>query len=108
VALQTVADAPANAIHAVHRLAAVAALAPNLDPAAARAERKCAAQLLGYADARLTAEKALRWPTDQRDVDRAIACLTDAFGLDEVAKFMSSGAEMSDDEAVELALRLAV
>ena len=108
VALQTVADAPANAIHAVHRLAAVAALAPSQDPAAARADRMCAAQLLGYVDARLTAERALRWPTDKRDVDRAMACLADALGLDELAKFMSSGAEMSDDEAIELALRLAV
>ncbi len=108
VALQTVADAPANAIHAVRRLAAVAALAPNESPESARGERTCAVQLLGYADARLTAEGALRWPTDQRDVDRAMACLVDALGLGEVTEFMSSGAEMSDDEAVELALRLVV
>ena len=108
VALQTVADTPANATHAMYRLAAVAALAPNEDPAAARAERMCAAQLLGYADARITAEGALRWPTDQRDVDRAMACLVDAYGLNEVAELMSRGADMSDDEAVEVALRLAV
>ena len=108
VALQTVADAPANAIHAMHRLAAVAALASSEDQTVAREERMCAAQLFGYADSRLTAEGAFRWPTDQRDVDRAMSCLADTLGPDEIAELMNSGAEMNDDEAVELALRLAV
>ena len=107
VAFQTLADAPANAIHAVHRLAAIAALSPSTEPATALEERLYAAQLFGYADARLAAEGTLRCRTDQRDVDRAMASLAHALGENEVASLMSDGAEMSDDEAVELALRLA-
>lgn len=107
VSLQTVVDAPARTIHAVQRLAAVAALRTNEDPADAREDLLGAAQLLGYADARLTAQGTFRWPTDQRDVDRAMVSLVAAFGQEEVANLMSRGAEMSDDEAVEFALRLA-
>jgi len=108
VALQTVADAPARAIHAVQRLAAVAALLPSDDPGDEREDRMNAAQLLGYADARLSATGTFRWPTDQRDVDRAMTSLTRALGENEVAELRSRGAALSDDQAVELALDLAV
>jgi tetratricopeptide (TPR) repeat protein len=108
VALQTVADAPARAIHAVQRLAAVAALLPSDDPGDEREDRMNAAQLLGYADARLSATRTFRWPTDQRDVDRAMTSLTHALGESQVAELRSRGAALSDDQAVELALDLAV
>jgi hypothetical protein len=108
VALQTVADAPARTIHAVQRLAAVAALHPSETPGDEREDRIDAAQLLGYADARLSEHGAFRWPTDQRDVDRAMTSLVRAFGPDEVAELRNSGAALSDDQAVELALTLAV
>ena len=108
VALRTATDAPARAIHAVQRLAAVAALRPNERVDGARDDRIDAARLLGYADARLTAQGAFRWPTDQRDVDRAAASLDGAFARDEVAKLKRIGAKMSDHDAVELALRLSI
>jgi predicted ATPase/transcriptional regulator with XRE-family HTH domain len=107
VALQTVADAPARAIHAVQRLAAVAALRPGESGNGEHEDRTSAAQLLGYADARLTAQGTFRWPTDQRDVDRALAALTDALGEEEVAALEMLGAGLSDDRAIELALTLA-
>jgi predicted ATPase len=108
VALMTVADAPARAIHAVQRLASVAALHPSEDADDARDDRMDASQLLGYVDARLTTRGAFRWPTDQRDVDRAMVSLIDVLGKDEIADLMSRGTKMDDDEALALAFCLAI
>ncbi len=108
VSLKTIVDAPAGALHAMQRLAAIAALRPHADPADARKGRMLAAQLFGYAEARLTGQGAFRWPTDQRDVDRAMTSLTRTLKRNEITQLMQRGAAMSYNEAIAHTLPLTV
>lgn len=62
----------------LQHLAAVAALRPNDDVTYTSDDRRRAAQLLGYTDARLSALDALREYTEQQEYDKMLAALRDA------------------------------
>jgi len=89
---------------ALQQLGAIAALRPQ--PVAERSPNLYAraGRILGFVDARRaeTVQPRLWEP----EYDRAIALLRDAIGVDAVASFMTAGATITEDQAVEEALEI--
>ncbi len=65
-----------------------------------------AGRVIGYASARLEALDSARDFIEQPQYERALAALRDALGAEELGKAMSSGAAMTEEQAVEEALKL--
>jgi tetratricopeptide (TPR) repeat protein len=89
---------------ALQHLAAIASLRPNVD--APVEDRRRAAQVLGYVDARLNALEKLRTYTEQQEYDKMTAALGDALGEDELAKLINEGRGWSEDQAVAEAMKI--
>lgn len=87
----------------IQRLATIAALRPYETPEHAHDGSKTAAILLGYVEARLTEQRAFRFPTDQKDVDRAMTVLRSLLGEQHLAVLLSRGASSSEEDAMALA-----
>lgn len=90
---------------ALQHLAAVAALRHgDAATAAANDDRRRAAWILGYVDARLTALDTSRKFTEQRERDTLLASLRDTLGAGALAGLLAAGAAMTQARAVEQAL----
>jgi predicted ATPase/class 3 adenylate cyclase len=89
----------------LQHLAAIAALRPNGDPAAADDDRARAARLLGYVDARAAALEAMREYADRQEYEKTLAALREALGAQRLAQLMDEGRTWSEDHAVAQALR---
>jgi tetratricopeptide (TPR) repeat protein len=89
---------------AAQHFAAVFALQPREEPENAWEQRKRAAQLLGFVDKRLASLDVADWYTEAQEHDRVLAVLHDTIGSDELLQLMATGAQMTQDEAVEYAL----
>jgi predicted ATPase/transcriptional regulator with XRE-family HTH domain len=92
------------AVLALQHLGAIIALRP--DAAERRPEaRSQATRMLGFSEARIAAIGSPRWPDDQLVYDRAVAALRDAMGAAAVTNLLADGAAMTEEQAVEEALR---
>jgi predicted ATPase len=87
----------------LQHVAATAALRP-LDKERAASERGRAARLLGFVNARIAAFGVPRQYTEQQEYDRASRSLREALGREEYADLIASGAVMTEDQAIEVAL----
>jgi tetratricopeptide (TPR) repeat protein len=87
----------------LEHLAAVAAL-QNDEGRAGPDNRLRAARLLGYVDARLTELDVPREYAQQRESDKIVAVLRNAFGEDGLATVMEEGRGWSEDGAVAEAM----
>jgi hypothetical protein len=76
---------------------------PSLDLATLR--RRGWAQLLGYVDAQYTALGMQREPTEQWGCDKLMAALRETLSADEITQLAAEGAEWSEDQAVDEALK---
>jgi predicted ATPase/class 3 adenylate cyclase len=90
---------------ALQHLAAIAALrastgAPIIE------DRRRAARILGYVDARLAALEALREYTEQQEYDAMLLALRKAIGEDDLLKLMTEGSTWSEDQAVADAMSI--
>ena len=83
----------------LQHMAAIAALRPGTDPRAIE-QRRRAARILGYVDARLASFDALREYTELREYDATLSALRDALGKDELAKLLAEGSAWTEDQAV--------
>lgn len=90
---------------ALQHLAATVVLRPPV-PKQALDERRGAARLLGYADARLNELESLREFTEQQEYEKMLAALRTMFDADEVANLMREGALWNEDRAVAEAMLL--
>ncbi len=90
----------AAAVWALHHLAAVAALRPNEDVAAAREDRRHAARLAGFVDARIDELGLRRDFTEQKEYVRLRNALEDALGV-EAASLIDEGKAWSEARAVK-------
>ncbi|MBV8602195.1 MAG: hypothetical protein JO359_11580, partial [Candidatus Eremiobacteraeota bacterium] len=84
---------------AMQHLAAAAIL--GADP-----QTTSAVRLLGFVDQVVMQLVSSRPPTEQREYDRVLSALHGTFGEDELAKLRASGEDLSEDQAVEIALKL--
>ncbi|MBV9057364.1 MAG: adenylate/guanylate cyclase domain-containing protein [Candidatus Eremiobacteraeota bacterium] len=91
-------------VWALQHLAAIAALQPQADQLRLRENRRRAAGLLAYTDARLNALAALREHTEQQEYDKVQAVLREAFDEKELASLANEGRLWNEDTAVEIAL----
>ena len=92
---------------ALQHLAAVAVLRPQAKPECTRETCVRGARILGFVDGRLTALRhAARQYTEQQEYDRVLAVLRRALGTDELAKLMSDGAALTEEQAVAYALEM--
>jgi hypothetical protein len=89
----------------LQHLAAVAALRPSSD-ALIIEDRRRAARILGYVDARLVALESLREYTEQREYDAVLSVLRKALGSDELGRLMVAGSTWSEDQAVAEAMQI--
>jgi tetratricopeptide (TPR) repeat protein len=90
---------------ALQHLAAIAALRHgDAATAAANDDRRRAAWILGYVDARLTALDTSRKFTEQRERDTLLASLRDTLGAGALASLLAAGAAMTQARAIEQAL----
>jgi hypothetical protein len=89
---------------AMQHAAALGALAPSGTEESAQTAQ--AARLLGYTDACFLKLGFLREPNEQREYDRVIAKLRQTYTEDELMALLASGAEMTPDRAVNLALSM--
>lgn len=83
----------------LQHLAALAALRSNSDIPVIE-DRRRAARVLGYVDARLNALESPRVYTEQQEYDAIIPVLRDVLGEDELLKLMAEGSRWSEDQAV--------
>ena len=90
-------------VWSLQHLAAIGALRPSADTLVIENRRR-AARILGYVDARVVALEASRQYTEQQEYDAMIPALHDALGDDELATFMTEGASWSEDQAVAEAM----
>jgi predicted ATPase/class 3 adenylate cyclase len=88
---------------ALQHLAAVGALRPSAKTQSGE-EHACAARVLGYVDARLSALEGLREYTEQQEYDKMLPALRDALGADGLAELMAEGSTWSEDQAVAEAM----
>jgi predicted ATPase/DNA-binding XRE family transcriptional regulator len=88
---------------ALQHLAAIGALRPDTD-AQELEERRRAARILGYVDARIAVLEALREFTEQSEYDRTIRALGEVLGADELSRRMAEGSTWSEDHAVAEAM----
>lgn len=91
-------------VWALQHLAAVAALRPNADAERLREDRRRAARLLAYIDARLSSLEALREYTEEQEYDEVQAALRASLDEDEFAKLADEGRAWSEDQAVDEAM----
>jgi predicted ATPase/transcriptional regulator with XRE-family HTH domain len=89
----------------LQHLAAIAALRHPCDAERAVEEYTRAARLLGFAGARLAALGVSQERTGQAEYERAVAVLRNALGF-ELAQLITSGATMTEHDAIEEALRI--
>ena len=94
------ANDPIYVAFALQHLAAAAALRTNSEAEDDFEMRTNAAQLLGYADARLAALEAAREYTEQREYDAVLRALRDAFGTSRIEELMRAGSTWTEDQAV--------
>ena len=87
----------------LQHLAAVAALREKSD-ASLIEDRRRAAQILGYVDARLSALEASRQYTEQQEYDIMLPALRETLGADVVAQFTTEGFTWTEDRAVAEAM----
>lgn len=87
---------------ALQHLAAIAALCPSADVPVE--DRRRAARVLGFVDARLKVLEKSRTYTEQQEYDKMIAALRDALGEQELAKLIDEGRGWSEDRAVAEAM----
>jgi predicted ATPase/transcriptional regulator with XRE-family HTH domain/tetratricopeptide (TPR) repeat protein len=88
----------------LQRLAAVAALRRIRHRPDLREDATRGARILGFADAAIAATAArVRWPIDDREHDRVLAALREVLGADELARLVTEGASMTDEDAAALA-----
>ncbi len=93
----------AGVVWTLHHLAAIAALRPSANLPVIE-DRRRAARILGYVDARLAALEALREYTEQQEYDAMITTLRDALDENELTKLMQEGSTLSEDQAVAEAM----
>jgi predicted ATPase/class 3 adenylate cyclase len=91
---------------ALQHLAAVAALRPSADPMRTREDRRRAAVVLAYTDARLERLNAVREYTEQHEYDNVIVALHAAFGERELAVLKEEGGALSEERAITEALSI--
>jgi hypothetical protein len=91
-------------VWALQHLAAVAAFRPSDDAAGRREDRKRAARLLAYADARLATLEALREYTEEEEYLKMRATLREAFSEDELSAMDEEGRALSEERAVAEAM----
>jgi predicted ATPase len=84
----------------LQHLAAVMALAPVADAAAARSRQQRAQCLLGFIDERFAEFGSVREYTERQEYDRVNAVLRASLGDDECAKLAARGRGWSEDRAV--------
>jgi predicted ATPase len=89
----------------LQHLAAVGALRPSAD-AQLLENRRRAARIVGYVDARFAALEASREYTEQQECDAMLPVLRDALGEDELPKLMAEGGTWSEDQAVAEAMAI--
>jgi predicted ATPase/alkylhydroperoxidase/carboxymuconolactone decarboxylase family protein YurZ len=87
-------------IWAIHHLAAIAALRPSRRVAAALDDRRRAARLIGFVDARLTEFKMRRDFTEQKEFERIMAALDEALH-GEVSRLGDEGGTWSIPQAAQ-------
>ncbi|MGC1381879.1 MAG: adenylate/guanylate cyclase domain-containing protein [Candidatus Baltobacteraceae bacterium] len=85
---------------ALQHLAAVAALRADEDPRSADVDRRRAARLFGYVDARVASLEARRMYTEQHEHERSLAALRDALGHDELERLSGEGRSWNEERAV--------
>ena len=92
--------------NALQHLAAVATFRPR--SAEERWPTVCvqSARVLGFIDARLAAMGSGREDGEQHEYDRALAVLREALGANAVAKLITEGAALTEEQAVEEALTI--
>jgi predicted ATPase/class 3 adenylate cyclase len=91
-------------VWALQHLAAVAAFRPSDDAAGRREDRKRAARLLAYADARLATLEALREYTEEEEYLKMRATLREVFSEDELSAMDEEGRALSEERAVAEAM----
>ena len=89
---------------ALQRLGAVAALRPQAEEPTSQSYER-AARILGFVDARIAAMGSARGYVGQLEYDRVLKMLHAAMGVDVVANLMSEGESMTEEQAVNEALR---
>jgi predicted ATPase/class 3 adenylate cyclase len=93
----------AAVVWALHHLAAIAALRPNEDAAAAREDRRRAARLAGFVDARIIEIGTRSDFTELNEYARLKRALEDALGC-EAARLIEEGKSWNEARAAEEAL----
>jgi predicted ATPase len=88
---------------ALQHLAAIGALRRSADSQLLE-DRRRAARILGYVDARFEALGFPREYTEQQEYDTMLPALRDALGADECAKLMNEGSTWSEDQAIAEAM----
>ena len=95
----------AYAAFALEHLGWILALRPYAAASHVARARRQAARVLGYSEARIAAIGSARAPDYQAVYDSAVAALCDAMGAKTTSELMADGATMTEEEAVEAALR---
>lgn len=85
---------------ALQHLAAVAALRDYDDEERVTSDRRRAAQILGFVDARLAALDTPRKFTEQQERTALLAALCEGIGPDELSTLLAEGATWSDQQAL--------
>ncbi|MGA8100169.1 MAG: tetratricopeptide repeat protein, partial [Candidatus Cybelea sp.] len=80
---------------------AIAVLRPNTVAEERASKYEWATEILGCADAWLTAMGSGREAEEQQEYDRALAILRDGLGADAVANLMASSAAMTEEQVVD-------
>jgi predicted ATPase/DNA-binding XRE family transcriptional regulator len=93
------------AAHALQHVAAIVALREYPSPAKARECHTQAAIVLGFVDTRLAALGSERMLTERQEYERVLDVLRDATSPKALADAMTSGAAVTQERAVEMALR---
>jgi predicted ATPase/DNA-binding XRE family transcriptional regulator len=88
---------------ALQHLAAVAVFRPG-HPERVGADRRRAARILGFVDARLAALETSRKYTEQQEYDSVVAALRETLGAQALTTLMTAGASMTEVRAIETAL----
>jgi len=105
-ALLSLRDAQVDVVvtYTLQHVAAIASLRSTEALETPHDGRSCAARLVGYVDARLTALEAPREHTEQQEYDRILPALRNALGEDRLGELMAEGRQWTEDQAVAQAL----
>jgi predicted ATPase/transcriptional regulator with XRE-family HTH domain len=87
----------------LQRLAAVAALRPNSGVSVIE-DRRRAAHILGFVDARIVALETVREYPEQQECDKMLLVLRDALGENELSNLLAEGRNWTEDRAVAEAM----